>query len=307
MVSILNRVRSVRVLNTVMVACFLLAIFAYLPFGFSVIGDYSAINILWLSIPSSVGVYETLTSLIIVIGPFSISIALLCLVRTVQLISGRKQIFGRYGIVLLVLGAGSLFLSGVLAAFHVTNSYHDFDGYSILARLAGFTIFASGVLVTVTIPSAIRSFDKRIGMLIMGTGVIFLLPFTGAEILGEVYFISDMDVWSILNGLEVVGISLVMIGIVWVESGLLRSLKQSALTLRFSMVVSLAVLLTGASYLYLFVGPNLGVHVDGPYEWGTMSEFLSYLFTLGILLVLGTAVLMGMQTGRNTIKGIEIG
>ena len=200
-----------------------------------------------------------------------------------------------------------MFLSGVLAAFHVTNSYHDFDGHSILARLAGFTIFASGVLVTVTIPSAIRSFDKRIGMLIMGTGVIFLLPFTGAEILGEVYFISDMDVWSILNGLEVVGISLVMIGIVWVESGLLRSLKQSALTLRFSMVVSLAVLLTGASYLYLFVGPNLGVHVDGPYEWGTMSEFLSYLFTLGILLVLGTAVLMGMQTGRNTIKGIEIG
>jgi hypothetical protein len=299
-----TQIRSIRVTNLLMMAGFLVAILAYLPIGYSGSspsngpGGYSFIQILWWSIPASEEIVRTLTYLAAVIGPMAVGIALLGLTRTVHQISTTKKVFGRYGLIILVVGACSLFLSGIFSVFHVYSTYTVFDTFAIIAEIAGIAIFASGVLMATMNASMVGPSDKWIGTRLVGIGALFLIIFTGAVIIENFYPISSPQVWVYLNALGITGIPLVLIGIVWVENCILIWLKQREAILRIAMVFSLSILLTGATYLFLLNGPSIGVQVGGQYEWGVMSTFLTYMFTLGILSVLGTTILMGVRVGR---------
>ncbi len=302
--------RPVRVVNLAMVVSFCFAIVAYLPFGLSggptttldgvVLEDKSFIQILWFSIPSSANVNEMLTYLIPIIGPIAVATVLLCLIISIRLISPNERIMGRYGLALMVAGLGSLYLFGLLRVLHTPNTMSSFDSYAIIAQVTGIALFASGVLGPLKNVGVVTKFHKMIGTDIVGSGALFLLVFAGAIIIDSIFTMQDMVVWTFLNSLWIVGIPLVLIGIVWIENGILTALKKKALVLRMTMAASLSILLIGSAYLFLQNGPFVGIRVGGPLEWGTMATFLSYLFTLGILLVLGTTILMSMKMGKVT-------
>jgi hypothetical protein len=308
----LTHKRSALIIDLTMTACLFLAFLVYLPYRFSdsslivsngvMIGDHSSILILWFSVPSSVSVNSMLSYLIPVLGPISIAIVLLALVGTVHRLSDNKRIFGRYGLVLLLAGSGSLVLSGLLWALHSPNSIGPSDIYAIMSQYAGIALFALGVALTIRRMSMVKPADKMIGSVLSGIGALFLSVFAAAVIIDEFTPIAVTGAWEILDGLAAIGLPLVLIGVLWMENSILGTFKKKAILIRTMMAGSLSCLLIGAAYLFLFNGPYIGFRVGGYIEWGTTADLLTYLFTLGLLMILAATALVGLKISRTRTR-----
>ena len=203
-----------------MIASFILAFVAYLPIGYSnsyvitlngsIVNDLSSIEILWFSIPSSYGLNQTVSYLIPIIGPIALAFVMIGLAMTVRRLSLNENIFGRFGWILLIAGAFSLLLSGALEAFHVPNTVSSYDSYPILAKYLGIALFASGVFATSMHISVARPANKHIVMYTMGLGAFFAVIFAGAVVVEQLFSVYDNSIWAYLNGMEIIGISLVL-------------------------------------------------------------------------------------------------
>ena len=297
---------SVGVTKWAMVASFIIAFVAYLPFGGSssytsatdgtMIEDNSVLQILWLSFPSSAGMNDMISYLAAVVGPIAVGIVLLCLVRIVYLLAGTREISGRFGIILSVSGACSLILSGVLEAFRKVNSENIIiDSSSLVAEFIGISVFTFGVLMIIKNLRVPKPMDKRIGLCSVAVGAVFISSFTIYFVTSLIFSITENYGMRILDGVGVVGFVMVMFGIVSVANGIASSLAKNGILLRTSMMAALSIMFIGASYTFLQFGPYVGVLYGGPLEWGTFSVLLSYLYFLGSLMVLGTIVVLGIR------------
>jgi hypothetical protein len=144
--------------------------------------------------------------------------------------------------------------------------------------------------------------DKRIGVGLVGLGALFLLMFTGALIEGEFYQDVDNGARAFLNALGIMGLLLLLIGIVCNENSIFRSFKNKDKMIRTAMIASITLLFTGGTRLFLLFGPNMGFQSPS-FSDGTITVLWSYLFTLGIMLLLGITIIpspRGMRMARDS-------
>jgi hypothetical protein len=297
------RMRMAQITKITILVSYILALVSYLPYGtggavyFSaggqIIEDNSTFQILWLTIPSSVSINEMLTYLFPILQQVAIAIVLLGLIVLIHVRVGSWKIFGRFGLVLLILGVSSIFLSGIFEAFRNASFNDPLVTYATLTQFFGMTIYVFGVLLLVRNLTLSKRSDKLIGMSFIGIGGIFLLLLTSALFAQQFSQSYNSDLWNYLNTSGIISFPLIMIGILWIENGIARSLVRKIVLVKTAMLVSITVLFIGTGYL---IAPFVGYWDTGPLAWGTfVSSFLTYLYFLGILMVLALTIALGFR------------